>query len=168
MLSSAPALWHDNPVWSRRFPSPNPLTAGLSLEPAEALWKRVPTHGADGRPLSDFMMIVLKLRQRPRAQIIETLKTIELTLHQYSEAVVFADFNLKLNLLWVSVKPIPGICLELPAAIQARVPEALLVADRVSIPESKKGAWSTLLSRLLPRGELSRSTPAARKSPARR
>ncbi len=137
----------------RQFPSPTPLTAGLSLEPAEALWKRVPTHGADGRPLSDFMMILPKLRHRPRTQIIETLKTIELTLHQYGEAVVFADFNLKLNLLWVSVKPIPGICLELPVAIQARVPEALLVADRVSMPPPKEDRWSTLFSRLLSRGE---------------
>lgn len=135
----------------RQVPSPTPLTAGLSLEPAEALWKRVPTHGTDGRPLSDFMMILPRLRQRPRAQIVETLKTIELTLHQYGEAVVFADFNLKLNLLWVSVKPIPGICLELPAAIQARVPEALLVADRVSMPPPREGAWATLFSRLLSR-----------------
>jgi hypothetical protein len=83
----------------RQFPSPNSLTAALSLEPAEALWKRVPTHGADGRPLSDFMMILPTLRHRPRAQIMETLKAIELTLHHYGEAVVFADFNLKLNLL---------------------------------------------------------------------
>jgi hypothetical protein len=137
----------------RQFPCSNPLTAGLSLEPAEALWKRVPTHGADGRPLSDFMMILPTLRHRPRAQIMETLKTIELTLHQYGEVVVFADFNLKLNLLWVSVKPLPGICLELPAAIQVRVPEALLVADRGSMPRPKKGGWPTLLSRLLSRRE---------------
>ncbi len=129
----------------------NPLAAGLSLEPAEPLWKRVPTHGADGRPLSDFMMILPRLRDRPRAQIMETLRAIDLTLHHYGEAVVFADFNLKLNLLWVSVKPIPGICLELPAAIQARVPEALLVADRVSMPPHREGAWATLFSRLLSR-----------------
>lgn len=153
MLSNAPALWHDNLMRCCRFPSPNSLTAGLFLEPAEALWKRVPTHGTDGRPLSDFMMILPRLRLRSRAQIMETLRTIELTLHQYGEAVVFADFNLKLNLLWVSVKPIPGICLELPAAIQARVPEALLVADRASMPQFKESGWSMLLSRLLPRGK---------------
>jgi hypothetical protein len=57
------------------------------------------------------------------------------------------------HLLWVSVKPIPGICLELPAAIQARVPEALLVADRVSMPQSKEGRWPGLLSRLLSRSK---------------
>jgi len=111
----------------------------------------VPTRGADGRPLSDFMMILPKLRLRPRAQIIATLRIIELTLHQYGKAVVFADFNLKLNLLWVTVKPTPGICLELPAAIQARVPEALLVADRAVLPQSNYRGWSSLFQRLLPR-----------------
>ncbi len=124
------------------------LTTSLALEPAEALWKRVPTRGADGRPLSDFMMILPGLSERPRARIVETLAAIELTLHRYGEAVVFADFNLKLNLLWVSVKPIPGICLELPAAIQTLVPEALLVADRVSLPPPK-GKWPAALRRLL-------------------
>jgi hypothetical protein len=129
-------------------PRPNTLTTGLHLEPAEALWKRVPTRGADGRPLSDFMMILPKLRERPRAQIVETLAAIEYTLHRYGEAVVFADFNLKLNLLWVSVKPIPGICAELPAAITARVPEALLVADRTSMPKPREDSWAVRLLRL--------------------
>lgn len=114
------------------------LAVGLPLEPAEALWKRVPTHDADGHPLSDLMMILPGLRERPRAHIAETLAAIELTLLRYGESVVFADFNLKLNLLWVSVKPIPGICLELPAALQACAPEALLVADRVSMPSPKR------------------------------
>jgi hypothetical protein len=147
VLSDAPALWHHGRV----EPCLNPLAAGLLLEPAEVLWKRVPTRAADGRPLSDFMMILPRLRDRPRAQIVETLTAIGFTLHQYGEVVVFADFNLKLNLLWVSVKPIPGICLELPAAIQARVPEALLVADRVSMPPPKENGWSKLFQHLLPR-----------------
>lgn len=148
-LSSPPVLWHHERV----KPCPIPLTTGLLLEPAEALWKRVPTRGADGRPLSDFMMILPNLRERPRTQIVETLAAIEFTLHRYGEAVVFADFNLKLNLLWVSVKPIPGICAELPAAIQERVPEALLVADRVSMPRPNGGGWSTRFLRLLSRSE---------------
>lgn len=111
----------------------------------------MPTRGADGRPLSDFMMILPRLRDRSRAQIVETLTAVEFTLHRYGEAVVFADFNLKLNLLWVSVKPIPGICLELPAAIQARVPGALLVTDRVSMPMPKWNGWPKIFQRLLSR-----------------
>jgi hypothetical protein len=51
-------------------------------------------------------------------------------LARYGDAVVFADVNLRLNTLWVTVRPIPGICLELPAALKHRVPEALLVAHK--------------------------------------
>lgn len=146
MLAPAALLWHHGRVETSR----KSLTIGLPLEPADALWKRVPTRDADGRPLSDFMMILPGLRERPHAHIAETLAAIELTLHRYGEAVVFADFNLKLNLLWVSVKPIPGICLELPAALQACAPEALLVADRVSVPSAQR-RWPRVLRRLLGR-----------------
>ncbi len=44
---------------------------------------------------------------------------------------MFAEINLPLNLLWVSVKPVPGIILELATTIKLAVPEALLVAQKV-------------------------------------
>ena len=42
--------------------------------------------------------------------------------------MVFAEFNLKLNLLWVSIRSIQGIRLEIATAIQEQVPEAKLVS----------------------------------------
>lgn len=51
-------------------------------------------------------------------------------LAQYSDAVVFADLNMKISLLWVSVKPIKGMLAEIPSAIIASVPEAKLVSER--------------------------------------
>jgi hypothetical protein len=42
--------------------------------------------------------------------------------------VVFAEFNLKLNLLWVSIRPVHGIRFEIAGAIQQHVPEARLVS----------------------------------------
>lgn len=104
------------------------LAAGM--HPAEPLWKRAPARDADGRPLSDFMMIIPKLSKRPTEYVRRTLREIEAVLNAYQHAVVFADMNLRLNTLWVTVKPIPGICLELPAALKLRVPEALLVASK--------------------------------------
>ncbi|MEA3410741.1 MAG: hypothetical protein U9R74_04285 [Pseudomonadota bacterium] len=98
--------------------------------PAEPLWKRAPTRDDLGRPLSDFMMLIPSLSKRPDREIRNTLRTIEQVLLAYGNAVVFADMNLKLNTLWVTVRPIPGICLELPAAIKTQVPEALLVAQK--------------------------------------
>ena len=98
--------------------------------PSEPLWKRVPTRGDDGAPLSDFMMIIPGLRSKPTALLQETVERIQAVFERYNHAVVYADLNLRLNLLWVTVKPIPGICLELPAALHFCVPEAKLVAHK--------------------------------------
>ncbi len=99
------------------------------LRAAEPLWNHVPTSDNDGQRLSDFMMLIPKLREQPQSHIQHVLKQIEEVLEFYKHAVVFADLNLRLNVLWVSVKPVPGICLELPAAILDRVPEARLVGQ---------------------------------------
>ncbi|MEJ2060890.1 MAG: hypothetical protein P8Y64_10460 [Gammaproteobacteria bacterium] len=104
------------------------LSAGL--HPGEPLYKRAPTRDEHGRPLSDFMMIIPKLCKRPQDYIQQTLREIEAVLRYYQNVVVFADMNLKLNTLWVTVRPVPGICLELAAAVKVRVPEALLVAQK--------------------------------------
>lgn len=111
-------------------PPESNLKLAAELHPAEPLWKRAPAHDAEGRPLSDFMMIIPRLSRRPAAYIRRTLREIEAVLKAYEHAVVFADMNLRLNTLWVTVRPIPGICLELPAAVKLRVPEALLVAGK--------------------------------------
>lgn len=76
------------------------------------------------------MMIFPKLKQAPRDKITKTLDLVANILERYQSVVVFADFNLRLNTLWVSVRPVPGICLELPAVINHYVPEALLVNQR--------------------------------------
>ncbi len=101
------------------------------LQPAEPLWKRVPVRDADGTRLTDFMMIIPGLGQRPAAEIARVTARIERALQAYQKAVVFADLNLALNVLWVSVRPLPGITLELPAVIKLYVPEALLVSQRL-------------------------------------
>lgn len=99
-------------------------------EPSEPLWKRAPARDANGRPLSDFMMLIPKLGTKPAKELRQTLNTINGVLQCYRHAVVFADMNLRLNLLWVTVRPIPGICLELPAAIHHLLPEAKLIAQK--------------------------------------
>ena len=99
------------------------------ISASEPLWNHVPTSDAEGQRLSDFMMLIPKLRKQPPSHIQHVLEQIEEVLNFYQHAVVFADLNLRLNVLWVSVKPVPGICLELPAAILDRVPEARLVAQ---------------------------------------
>lgn len=95
---------------------------------AEPLRKRAPSHDEEGRPLADFMMLIPGLREKPRQLINKTVQDIHLALTHFNHAVVFAEFNIRLNLLWVSIKPIHGIRLEIAGAIQEYVPEAKLVS----------------------------------------
>ena len=103
------------------------LTPGTESGPGLPLWQVAPTRDSAGRRLTDFMMLIPRLRSRPPEDIKRASRDIQsvLALHQ---DVVFADLNLKLNLLWVSLRPSPGAISELAAAIRLRVPEAVLVA----------------------------------------
>lgn len=103
-------------------------SSGAAMEPDVPLWQIVPKHGADGRPLVDFMMLIPGLRGRPQQHIDTTLCNLQLALAPFHD-VVFVNFNLKINVLWVSANARPGIILQLVAAIQRLVPEALLVAQ---------------------------------------
>jgi len=100
------------------------------LTPDEPLHKRVPTRGPEGQRLADFMMIIPRLRDKPEPALRDTVAELEYVLGTYQRFVVYADLNLRLNVLWVSLKPVPGMCLELATAIKSRVPEALLVANK--------------------------------------
>ncbi|HDP88869.1 MAG TPA: hypothetical protein ENN42_02785 [Thioalkalivibrio sp.] len=104
------------------------LRHSIGLEPCEPLWKRAPGRDESGRPLSDFLMIIPRLSRQPADVIRTKLGHIQRVLERYGKVVVFADMNLRLNTLWVTVRPVPGITLELPAVIKLHVPEALLVA----------------------------------------
>lgn len=103
-----------------------------ALLPAEPLHRRAPRRDASGRAYGDFMLLIPGLRERPRHLIEATLRELELALAQLSSLVVFAEFNLRLNLLWVTVVPGRDVGLRVAAAIQARVPEAKLVAAQLN------------------------------------
>ena len=105
------------------------LSTSLEMAPAEPLYKRAPREDEQGKPLSDFMMIIPKLRTRPEHLIQDTIRRIERVLERHANEIVFADLNLKLNVLWVIVRPRPGICWNIPVEINDAVPDALLVAQ---------------------------------------
>ncbi|MHB1529010.1 MAG: hypothetical protein ACYCP0_10885 [Acidiferrobacteraceae bacterium] len=74
------------------------------------------------------MMLIPGLRDRPGIQLQSVLRHIEDVLSRFQE-VVFIDLNVPLNLLWVSVRPRPGVILDIAALMRCRVPEALLVGQ---------------------------------------
>lgn len=107
------------------------LKLSPGIEPAAPLWQRAPTRDEHGQALPDFMMIIPRLNRRSTHQIADTVNRIEQALTAYHDAIVFADLNLKLNVLWVTTRPRWGLCMEVAAAIHHRAPEALLVAHRL-------------------------------------
>ena len=110
--------------------SSDALRRTLELSPNTPLWQRVPTKDESGKYLGDFMMIIPKLKTATPKYQKETLDALNLVLNRYQDTVVFADLNMKMNLLWVSIKPVKGMFTEIPAAIIEQVPEAKLISER--------------------------------------
>ena len=132
------------------------LVKNRDYEPGRPLWQRVPTRDAEGRYLSDFMMLIPKLGRWPEVRRAQVFGELERVLAEFEEVVVFADLNLKLNLLWVSMRQSPSGCLGLAAAIKERIPEAVLVASQAEAMAGMAGAsqrssrgWGRLVA-LLP------------------
>ena len=92
------------------------------------LYKRAPGRDAEGRTLSDFMMLIPGLRDWPVRRRSQAISQMHGVLNGYSE-VVFADLNLRLNLLWVSVRPRFGVIAETAGELHHCIPEAKLVGS---------------------------------------
>ena len=101
----------------------------FSIESHQPLYERVPARDEYGRPLSDFMVLIPGLRERPGGEFQDMLARLQAVLVSFSE-VVFVDLNVPLNLLCVSVRPRPGVILELFGAVKLQLPEAKLVGHR--------------------------------------
>lgn len=100
--------------------------------PAEPLYRRVPTQGKDGRSLNDLLMIIPGLKTKSVSEQQSILKKIEQALLHYGELIVFAEVNVKLGTLWLSIQPQLGLGAELAAWIHHHVPETRLVAQHVA------------------------------------
>ena len=105
------------------------LTISLGITPAEPLWKIAPTRDEDGNRVSDLLMIIPKLKAKPKHYIQKTLSEIEVALRQYKHLVLFVNVDMKLNTLWVSFKAQPGLFADITASLKLHVPEAVVVGD---------------------------------------
>jgi hypothetical protein len=98
------------------------------LDATEPLHKRAPAVDENGKALSDFMVIIPKLRERPQVRIQQTMREIHRILSGFGDQVVFAEVNLRLNLLWVSIRPVAGIRFEITEALRSSIPDVRLVS----------------------------------------
>ncbi len=118
------------------------VLCNLAFEPGQPLWQRVPTHDPEGQLLTDFMMLIPGLQQWPEVRRQQALTELQRAFVRLEGRVIFADLNLKLNLLWVSMRPHPGGCVDVAALVREFVPEAILVASQaeaMASPERRSG-----------------------------
>lgn len=93
----------------------------------EPLYKRAPTLDERGKPYADFMMLIPKLNRASTPELKHKMARLQAVLVNHTE-VVFADLNMRLNLLWVSIKPRSGLIERIAVDIQQQLPEAKLIS----------------------------------------
>jgi len=107
------------------------LAPGPGTIPAQPLWRLAPTRGDDGHSLADFMMLIPGLAARPQACREQVSAAIREVCESYGDRVAFADINLAINVLWVSVAAEPGLGGRVARSIRQQVPDALLVGGQL-------------------------------------
>ena len=124
----------------------NQKTAQLSStrwQPSAPLWQRAPHTQADGASLADLMMLIPGLKRYTEGQSAHLQRKLEAVIEEFGERVVFADINLKLNVIWITVLPEPGLCREVAVAIRKRIPEAVMVGNQLksTTTEIQTNGW---------------------------
>ena len=129
----------------------------IDCQPGRPLWQRVPLRDEQGRSLFDFMMLIPRLGSWPDERRQRVYTELETVFGIFHDSVLFADLNLKLNLLWISMRKCPSGCLGLAAAIRERIPEAVLVASQAEVLVGRAdasrrggGGWRGRLFALIP------------------
>ena len=115
------------PIDSKKSDS---LQSSLEYSANTPLWQRVPTKDEQGNYLGDFMMVIKGLKNASPEYRKKTINALTQVLESYSDTIVFADLNLKMSLLWISIRPKKGMLSEIPVAIIRSVPEAKLISER--------------------------------------
>jgi hypothetical protein len=124
---------------AKRVPSCTPYIV------ASPLWSRAPARDEKGTPYIDFMMIIPGLKGADEAVIESCLVKIRKGLADFENTVTYVDLNIKLNLLWISARPVPGISRLMMQAILREIPHAKIVAGDFN-PETFSSKRSRLVS----------------------
>lgn len=102
-----------------------------ALRPAIPLWRVAPTRGDDGRGVADFMMLIPRLAARSALERTHVEQAVREVCESYDGQVVFADINYRINVLWISIAPEPGLACRVARSVRDRVPDALLVGGQL-------------------------------------
>ena len=130
----------------RKSPSPH------AFQQASPLWTRAPARDENGKPFVDFMMLIPGLNKAPASTVEINMRKIREAMSDHGDNVVYLDLNIKLSLLWVSARPVPGISKVLVQSIMQAIPEAKVVAgdfNPENIVERKPSGLRRLGQRLM-------------------
>lgn len=108
------------------------ITLSPGINAAEPLWKIAPTRDEAGNRASDLLMIIPRLKTRPRHHIQRTLSEIEIALKPFHQLILLVNVDMKLNTLWISFQAQPGLFAKIIAAVKLHVPEAVLVGETIN------------------------------------
>jgi hypothetical protein len=130
------------------------LPTQFRWQPAGPLWQRAPSKQADGAPLADLMMLIPGLKHYTPLQLTRLQSHLESVVTEFGKKIVFSDINLKLNVVWVTLLPEPGLCHEVALAIRKRIPEAVMVGNQLKTTSKKLKAqgwrgWRSYMKRVL-------------------
>lgn len=103
------------------------FTAGIPL------WQCAPTR-LDGKPVSDFMLYIPGFSRRGRVYRAHAAQVIPEVCGRFGEQVLFVNLDARLGVIWVSVVTKAGLCGRVAAALQAVLPDALLVGGQLADP----------------------------------
>lgn len=141
------------------------LIRQTAWDPAQPLWHLVPTHGCDGHCLADFMMLIPGLRTRSPQYRDQVAQAIREVCETFGDRVAFADINIPINVLWVSVVAEPGLAGRVAASVREQVPEALLIGGQLGAVSALQASsprssfWRRGLRRLSRRAALLLAMP---------
>ena len=124
------------------------LEAPAGLSPGGDLWRYAPTADTQGRALSDLMLLLPGLQQGRSVSIL-VRQQVQEVLQSFGERIHFANLNLRLGILWVTVVSEPGLCGEVADAITTRIVGARVVGNYLARQPAAKLPWRARVKRLL-------------------
>lgn len=111
------------------FKQKNSLLSHPKFQPSEPLWQRVPTHDDAGNPYADFVMLIPGLKKFEAVFLEEIINKLNSVFKLYEKDIILVDLNLKINTLWVTLRPRIGLSSEIAALIHHLVPQAKLISQ---------------------------------------
>lgn len=114
------------------------LASSPGFEPGGPLHRRAPTRVTAGQPVSDLMLLLPGLRRGLEPVVSRVTAELGAILGTMGDQVLFAELNLKLGLLWVTVPAEPGLCHQVAQTVRAHLPEVRVVGSWLEAPRAKR------------------------------